>query len=251
MILSYVVSITWYIIQPLVRLLLCITSPQLVWYYLHRFVLCNNPIQFLLRMFSLQSEYISPYSVSTLPLNRTTIVRSWTWIVPPLRLARTSWTDQLGYQCQQHGKVLWPYFRTVPEWSDVEYLYVWFDVQLLDLPWGISQLGCLSILELVRGWDTLFLCWRIWAMQLVIQCWLIPYIQLLPLTMRRSSVTEMPKILCRLPSGKCDLMLSDDHLCSHPNLSLSIRSTHHPNSHHIWFWVLLCLWGNEVCILHT
>ena len=58
-------SVTWYIIQPLVRLLLHITNPQLVWYHLHRFLLHNDPIQFLLGMFSLQSEYISPYSVST------------------------------------------------------------------------------------------------------------------------------------------------------------------------------------------
>ena len=61
----YIVSITWYIIQPLVRLLLRITNPQLVWYHLHRFELCNDPIQFLVGIFSLQSEYISPYSVST------------------------------------------------------------------------------------------------------------------------------------------------------------------------------------------
>ena len=63
--LSYVVSITWYIIQPLVRLLLHITNPQLVWYHLHRYKLCNDLIQFLAVMFSFKSEYISPYSVST------------------------------------------------------------------------------------------------------------------------------------------------------------------------------------------
>ena len=62
----YIVSITWYITQPLGRLLLRITNLQLVWYHLHRFELHNDPIQFLLRMFSLQSEYISPYSISTL-----------------------------------------------------------------------------------------------------------------------------------------------------------------------------------------
>ena len=70
-ILSYVVSITWYINQPLVRLLLCIINPQSVWYHLHRFVLCNDPIQFLVGIFSFKSEYISPYSISTLPLNWT------------------------------------------------------------------------------------------------------------------------------------------------------------------------------------
>ena len=67
----YVVSITWYINQPLVRLLLCIINPQSVWYHLHRFVLCNDLIQFLVGMFSFKSEYISPYSISTLPLNWT------------------------------------------------------------------------------------------------------------------------------------------------------------------------------------
>ena len=61
----YVVSITWYINQPLVRLLLHIINPQLVWYHLHRFILCNDPIPFLVRMFSFKLEYISPYSVST------------------------------------------------------------------------------------------------------------------------------------------------------------------------------------------
>ena len=65
-ILSYVVSITWYIIQPLVRLLLCITNPQLVWYHLHRFELRNDMLQFLIGMFGLLSEYISPYSISTI-----------------------------------------------------------------------------------------------------------------------------------------------------------------------------------------
>ena len=159
-ILFYIVSIKWYIIQPLVRLLLHITNLQLVWYHLHRYELCNDPIQFLLGMFGLQSEYISPYSISTLPLNQTMIVQCWTWIVPLWRLARTSWTDWLDCLYQQHGKVLWPYFHTVPKWSGVECLYVWFDVWLLDLPWGIL-LDCLSIMESVLGWETLFLCWRI------------------------------------------------------------------------------------------
>ena len=35
-------------------------------------------------------------------------------------------------------------------------------------------------------------------------------------------VAEMPKILHHLPSGIHVLMWSDDHLCFHPNLSLSI-----------------------------
>ena len=63
--LTYVMSITWYINQPLVRLLLHIINPQLVWYHEHRFVLCNDLIQFLVGMFGSKSEYISPYSVST------------------------------------------------------------------------------------------------------------------------------------------------------------------------------------------
>ena len=63
--LSYVVSITWYINQPLVRLLLHIINLQLVWYHLHRSLLCNDLIQFLVRMFSFKSECISPYSIST------------------------------------------------------------------------------------------------------------------------------------------------------------------------------------------
>ena len=70
-ILSYIVSITIYINQPLVRVLLHIINPQLVWYHLHRFVLCNDLIEFPVRMFSFKSEYISPYSISTLPLNWT------------------------------------------------------------------------------------------------------------------------------------------------------------------------------------
>ena len=160
-ILSYVVSITWYINQPLVRLLLCITNLQLVWYHLHRFVLCNDLIQFLVRMFGFKSEYISPYSVSTLPLNWTMIVQSWTWIVPLWQLTRTWWTDRLDYQLQRYGKVLWPYFHTVPEYNGVECLYVLFNVQLLDLLWGILQLGCLSIVVLILQRETLFLCWRI------------------------------------------------------------------------------------------
>ena len=150
-----------YINQPLVRLLLCITNPQLVWYHLHRYELRNDPIQFLIGMFGLLSEYISPYSISTLPLNQTTIVRSWTWIVPLLRLARTLWTDWLDYQYQRCGKVLWPCFRTVPEQSDVKCLYVWFNVWLLDLPWGILQPDCPSIVVLVHEWETLFLHWGI------------------------------------------------------------------------------------------
>ena len=126
-ILSYIVSITWYIIQPLVRLLLRITNLQLVWYHLH-----NDPIRFLVGMFSLQLEYISPYSISTLPLNQTTIVWSWTWIVPLLWLVRTSWTDQLGYQYQQCEKVLWLFSCTLPECNDVKCRYVSFNIQLLD-----------------------------------------------------------------------------------------------------------------------
>ena len=50
-ILSYVVSVTMYINQPLVRILLC-----------------NDPIQFLVGMFGFKSEYISPYSVPTVDL---------------------------------------------------------------------------------------------------------------------------------------------------------------------------------------
>ena len=49
-ILSDIVSITWYINQPLVRLLLHITNLQLVWYHLHRFLLCNDLIQLLVRI---------------------------------------------------------------------------------------------------------------------------------------------------------------------------------------------------------
>ena len=64
-ILSYVVSITWYINQPLVRLLLCIINLQLVWYHLHRLILHNDLIQFLVGMFGFKLEYISPYSIST------------------------------------------------------------------------------------------------------------------------------------------------------------------------------------------
>ena len=47
------------------------------------------------------------------------------------------------------------------------------------------------------------------------------------------------------------LMWSDNHLCFHPNLSLSIWLTWCLNFHCIWFWVLLCLWGIKVHILHT
>ena len=64
-ILSYIVSITLYITQPLVRILLCIINLQLVCYHLHRYELCNDLIQFLVGMFSFQSEYILPDSVST------------------------------------------------------------------------------------------------------------------------------------------------------------------------------------------
>ena len=184
-------------------------------------------------------------------LNYSKIIQFWTWIVPLWWLARTWWTDWLDYQFQQHGKVLWPYFHTVPECNDVEYQCVWFDVWLLDLLWGILQLGCPSIVVLVLWWGTLFLCWRIWAMQLVIQCWLVPYIQLLPLKMQPFFVAEMPKILHHWPSGKCVLMWSDGNLYFHPNLSLSIWLTQHLNFHHIWFWFLLCLWDIKVHIWHT
>ena len=156
------------------------------------------------------------------------------WIVPLWRLLGTSWTGLLGYQPQRHGEVLRPYSRIVLKYNDVEYRCVWFDVRLLDLSWGILQLGCPCIVELVRLWDTLFLRWKILTMQLVIQCWQVPYIQLLPLTMRQFFVTEMPKILHHLPSRKCVLMWSDDHLCFHPNLSLSIRLTRRQNVHRTW-----------------
>ena len=70
-------------------------------------------------------------------------MRVWflTWIVPLWRLARTLWIDWLDYQYQQCGKVLWPYFHTVPKYNDVEYLYVSFNIRLLYLLWGILQLG--------------------------------------------------------------------------------------------------------------
>ena len=53
------------------------------------------------------------------------------------------------------------------------------------------------------------------------------------------------------PSGRCVLMCPDDHLCCHPNLSLSIWLIWCQNFHHIWFSVLLYPWGTLEHILHT
>ena len=63
---------------------------------------------------------------------------------------------------------------------------------------------------MVHGWETLSLCWWICAKQLVFQCWIIPYIQLLPLKVQQSFAIVVPKKCIHLPSDKCVLMWSDD-----------------------------------------
>ena len=73
----------------------------------------------------------------------------------------------------------------------------------------------------------------------------------LAISMYSASPTESATVFCHCDAQdiapfairKHVLMWSDNHLCLHPNLSLSIWLIQHLNFHHIWFLVLLCLWG--------
>ena len=108
-ILSYIVSITWYITQPLVSYAAVdYQSYQSAWYHLHR--LYCAMIQYNSKLECLISSWnnISWYSVSTLPLNRMYL---WQSDFGPKFLHFDDW-QELGEQ------VCWVFFT-----SDMERFY--------------------------------------------------------------------------------------------------------------------------------
>ena len=129
-------------------------EPQSAMTWLAWVVLYLDPIQFLNGMFSCYSEYTSHDCISTIPLN-------WTiydnpildLICSTLTTGKNWWTDLPDLTLWWCGRVQWYLHHTVLIYNGVEYLYALCDVQLLDLSWEISQLGCLRIVVLVCWWE--------------------------------------------------------------------------------------------------
>ena len=134
------------------------------------------------------------------------------------KLARTWWTSLLGSLLHQHGRAQWCLLHIVPVCGYVKCLCAFCNVQLLDLLWGISQLGCPSIVVMVHWWKTYH------PTDGFKPCGLSSGTGKSSFSLLSFDVV-MPQWLDHLPSGKHYLMWSGDCLCSLPiNPALELPS---------------------------